>query len=156
MHILLIVSRSKSNQPMKFGQLLECNMRNIFPEQSCTNCDGETCHRLFSEKLKLSISLDISSLKFPTVCFCLASCGLSKFIETKLQTTCFHLILGFLNTQKKVWNQSSCLNFCIIFEEKYFCYILLIDQFLLSGCLYFVRYWAICVLKLFVNQVVTS
>ena len=34
--------------------------------------------------------------------------------------------------------------------------ILKIDQILLSGCLYFVRYWAIHVLKLFVNQVVTS
>ena len=27
---------------------------------------------------------------------------------------------------------------------------------LLSGDIYFVRYWAICVLQLFVNQVVTS
>ena len=35
-------------------------------------------------------------------------------------------------------------------------YILLIDQISLSGCLYFLRYWAICVLQLFVNQVVTS
>ena len=34
--------------------------------------------------------------------------------------------------------------------------ILLTDQISLSGCLYFLRYWAICVLQLFVNQVVTS
>ena len=99
---MLNIARSKSNQPMKFGQLLECNMRNIFPEQSCTNCDGKTCHRLFSEELKLSISLDISSLKFHTICFyCLASCGLSKFIKTKLQTTCFHLISGFFKLTKR-------------------------------------------------------
>ena len=36
------------------------------------------------------------------------------------------------------------------------CYILLTDQISLSGCLYFLRYGAIRVLQLFVNQVVTS
>ena len=34
--------RSKSNQAMKIGQLIECNMRNIFLEKSYTKCDGET------------------------------------------------------------------------------------------------------------------
>ena len=43
---------------MKFGQLTECNMRNIFLEKSFTKCGGETSSRPFSEKLKLSISLD--------------------------------------------------------------------------------------------------
>ena len=41
-----------------FGQLLEYNMRNTFPEISYTKCGGETSLQLFSEKLKLSISLD--------------------------------------------------------------------------------------------------
>ena len=36
------------------------------------------------------------------------------------------------------------------------CYILVTDQISLSGCLYFLRYRKICVLQLFVNQVVTS
>ena len=36
------------------------------------------------------------------------------------------------------------------------CYILITDQISLPGCLYFLRYWEICVLQLFVNQVVTS
>ena len=43
---------------MKFGQLAECNMRNIFLEKSYTKCSGETSPRPFYEKLKLSISLD--------------------------------------------------------------------------------------------------
>ena len=43
---------------MKFGQLIECNMRNIFLEKSYTKCGGETSPRPFTEKLKLSISLD--------------------------------------------------------------------------------------------------
>ena len=43
------------------------------------------------------------------------------------------------------------------FSTKMFpCYILLTDQISLSGCLYFLRYWEICVLQLFDNQVVTS
>ena len=46
---------------MKFGQLINCNMRKIFLEKSCTKCDGETIHRPFSENLKLNISLDQKS-----------------------------------------------------------------------------------------------
>ena len=42
---------------MKFGQLIEYNMRNIFLEKSYTKCGGENSLRPFSEKLKLSISL---------------------------------------------------------------------------------------------------
>ena len=43
---------------MKFGQLIECNMKNIFLEKSYTKYGGKTSPRPFSEKLKLSISLD--------------------------------------------------------------------------------------------------
>ena len=57
-HILPNISRSKSNQTMKFGQLIECNIRNIILEKSYTKCGGETSPRPLSEKLKLSISLD--------------------------------------------------------------------------------------------------
>ena len=42
---------------MKFGQLLECNMRKKFLKISYTKRGEETSPRLFSEKLKLSISL---------------------------------------------------------------------------------------------------
>ena len=52
------ISRSNGNQTMKFGQLVDYNMRNIFLEKSYTKCDGETRARPFSEKLKLSKSLD--------------------------------------------------------------------------------------------------
>ena len=43
---------------MKFGQLIECNMRKNFLEKSYSKCHGETSPRPFSEKLKSSISLD--------------------------------------------------------------------------------------------------
>ena len=57
-HILGNISRSKENQTIKFGQLIEYNMRNIFLKNSYTKCGGETSPRPFSEKFKLSISLD--------------------------------------------------------------------------------------------------
>ena len=52
------ISRSKGNQTMKFGQLIEYNMRNIFVKKSYTKCAEETITRLLSKKSKLSISLD--------------------------------------------------------------------------------------------------
>ena len=57
-HILANISRSLGNQTMKFGQLIECNMRNIFLAKTYTKCGGETSPRPFSEKLKLSLPLD--------------------------------------------------------------------------------------------------
>ena len=59
--------------------------------------------------------------------------------------------------QEKAWNYFLHPILCMIFLEKYFsCYILLTDQISLSDCLYFWKYWAICVLQLFANQAVTS
>ena len=57
-HVFPNISRSKDNQTIKFGQLIECNMRNIFLEKSYTKCGGETSPRSFSGKSKLSVSLD--------------------------------------------------------------------------------------------------
>ena len=58
-HILPNISRSKGNQTIKFGQLLEYSMRNIFLRKSYTKCGGEASPRPF--KSKLSISLDQQS-----------------------------------------------------------------------------------------------
>ena len=57
-NILTNISRSKGNQAMKLGQLIDYNMGNIFLEKSCTKCHGETILRPFSKKSKLSISMD--------------------------------------------------------------------------------------------------
>ena len=48
-HILSIISKSKGNQAIKYGQLKEYNMINIFLEKSYIKC---------GEKSKLSVSLD--------------------------------------------------------------------------------------------------
>ena len=49
-HILPNISKSKGSQAMKFGQLIEYNMRNIFVEKLYRKCDEETIPRLFSKK----------------------------------------------------------------------------------------------------------
>ena len=58
MRILPNISRRKGNQTIKFGQVIEYNMRNIFLQKSHSKCGGETIPRPFSKKSKLSTSLD--------------------------------------------------------------------------------------------------
>ena len=43
---------------MKFDQLIENSMTNIFIEKSYTKCGGEIIPRPFSKKPNLSLSLD--------------------------------------------------------------------------------------------------
>ena len=57
--LLPSISRSESLTYQKiFGKLTKCNMSNIFLEKSCTKQGGEASPRLFSKKLKFSVSLD--------------------------------------------------------------------------------------------------
>ena len=75
-YILPNISRSKGNQTMKFGQLIECNIRNIFLEKSYI-------HKSLDQYSKVLYSL---FLFYPRL--------RAKYIETKLQTTCFYFILS--------------------------------------------------------------
>ena len=52
------ISRSKDNQAMKYGQLIECHMRKFFLKNSYTKCGGEAISRPFSKKTNLGIFLD--------------------------------------------------------------------------------------------------
>ena len=51
--ILLNISRSKGNQSMKFGLLIEYNMRNNFLEKSYTKCDRGANPRPFYKNNRL-------------------------------------------------------------------------------------------------------
>ena len=114
------ITRSESNQTMKFCQLIEYKMRNILLEKSCTKCGGETITRPFSENQNWAY-LWISSLNFYTVYFyCISSWGLSKYIETKWQTTCFYLILTFFKKTKRGVELVSLLHFLHHFWRKIF------------------------------------
>ena len=66
-HIMSNISRRKGNQGIKFGQLIEYNMRNIFVGKSYTKCGGESIPRLLFKKSKLSISLDQLFLLYATL-----------------------------------------------------------------------------------------
>ena len=57
-YLLPNIPRRKGNQTMKFGQLIEYNMKKIFLEKSYTKCCGETSPRSFSKKSQWSISRD--------------------------------------------------------------------------------------------------
>ena len=71
--VLPNISRKNGNQTMKFGQLIEYNMRNTSLEKSCAKYGRETSSKFLSKKSKFSISL------FK---------GLSKYIQTKVQNPC--------------------------------------------------------------------
>ena len=58
MHTLPNISRSKNNQTVKFGLLIEYNMRHIFLEKSYTKWGGKTIPRSISKKTKLSVYLN--------------------------------------------------------------------------------------------------
>ena len=103
-------SRSKSNQTVKFGQLINYNMRNIFLEKLYTKCGRETIPKPISRNLKLNISLDwyISAVCF----YCMPKWGLSNYVETKLLTTCFYLVCkAFLKNRKRSGNNLHALFF---------------------------------------------
>ena len=51
-HILSNILRSKGNQKIKLGQLIEYNIGNIFLEKSCTKCDVVTSRFKKSKKKK--------------------------------------------------------------------------------------------------------
>ena len=49
------ISRCKHNQTIKFGHLIEFDMRNISLGKSYLKCGGETITWLLSKQIKLSI-----------------------------------------------------------------------------------------------------
>ena len=99
-----------------------------------------------------SLQLDFIIFRFPSN---------QHTIETNCSKLCTidPEICSILMFQIRLWEQFLQHILCMIFQQK--CssyYILLTDQISLSSCFYFLslRYWAISVLQLFVNQVVTS
>ena len=81
----------KESQTMKFGQLLEHNMINIFIGKSNTKCGQKTIYKPdpFLKNQNWAY-LWINSLKFhATYLYCVLRWGLLKCIETKLQTAYF-------------------------------------------------------------------
>ena len=57
-YVMSNISRSQGNQTMKFGQLIEHKLRNIFFLKSCTKWVRKLITRPFSKNSNLNISLD--------------------------------------------------------------------------------------------------
>ena len=137
-------------------------------KQSSWKIIHKICWRNWSQSLLRNWNwtyLWISNLKFYTLCFYVCpSWGLSKYIEMELQITCFYLILGCFKKIKYGLELVSLPHFLNNFWKTMILLLYSINwqfhlskyQVSLSGCLYFVRYWAMCVLELLVNQVVTK
>ena len=145
------ISRSKGNQAMKFGQFIECNMRNLFLEKSYTKCGGETIPRTFSEKSKLSIPFDQQFEVFYSLF--LRKCQVESYrniLKLSKRPLAFTAYEAFLKHE-----ESLKLFFLPQFLHDIF-FSCITDHILLFGFLYFVRFWAVCVLQLFVNHVLTS
>ena len=71
-----------------------------------SKCSQNVVEKLFSGSFLKNYQnwayLLINSLKFYTVCFyCMPKWGISKYIEIKLQATCFHLIQIFCNKKMR-------------------------------------------------------
>ena len=106
--ILPNISISKGIQAIKFGQLIKYNLKNIFL----------VVEKLFPDPFLKNQNWAyfwINSLKFyPVYFYCMPRWGLSKYIETKRQTTCFYLI------QKRGLELVSLLDFLHNFWRKIF------------------------------------
>ena len=77
------------NQTMKFGQYI--TWETFFLKNHTRNVVKRLVPDLFLKNQNWAY-LWINILKFYIVCFhCIPSWGLSKYIETKLQTACFYL-----------------------------------------------------------------
>ena len=141
---------------MKPGHLIEYNKRNNFFQKLCRKLGRQTSSRplYFSKKLIRGKAM-WSAAQFQYISIAL-NLAYNKNDCVKLQTIDSE-ICSISIFQKRVWDQFLHHILCMIFQEKCFsCYILLTDQISLPDCLYFSRYWVICGLQLFVNQVVTS
>ena len=82
------ISRSKDNKTIKFGQIIECNVRNIFREKSHTKFGGESSPKHFSKKSKLSISQDQESEILYSLFLLYVQVG---DYQNKVLITCFYL-----------------------------------------------------------------
>ena len=123
------ISRSKDNQTMKLGQLIEYNKRNIFFFKNYVESEAG--------RLVLDLVLFFKKAQQPSTWHTIkTNCIKPQTIDPEIYSTFFF--------QKWVWEQLLHHILCMIFQEKCFsCYIQLIDQISLYDCPYFSKYWAI-------------
>ena len=140
---------------MKTGQLLEYNLRNFFLEKSYTKCGGETIPSPFLKNQNWAY-LWINVLKFYSFCFyCLLSWGPSKWSKFSCRLFAFNLYKAF-GKNKERHGTILPASFSTWFPKKNISLVIFyyVTKF---QCLitFTFRYWAMRLLSLLVNQVVT-
>ena len=130
---------------MKFGQLIVFIMRNILLDKSYTKSGGETIPRPYSKKPKLSASW-IKCIKFYAVCFnCMPIVCYRNILKWSCTPLTFTSYKAFLKNKKRS-RTSLTASFSAWLLKKNI-YLVVFYQISLCGFLYFVEYWAICVLQ---------
>ena len=126
-YILPNISRRNDNQTIKFGQLIEYNMINIFLSKSCRNWGRETSSRPFFFFFFFFIKFYFSTW----TCNKNEPCRCSDCWPQDMLNFDFLEVLQYIPV--------------LYYQEKYFssC-ILSAHLILLSDCLYFFRYLATC------------
>ena len=97
-------SKHKGKKTMKFCQLIEYNMINIFLEKSYTKCEREDSPRLFFKKSKLNMSGSTAWIFIKFVYIACSSRGRLRYINNKVLTICFYFIERFSKKLKEMWN----------------------------------------------------
>ena len=130
----ILPNLSKDNQTVKFGQLIEYNMGNIFLKKSYAKSIGESSPRSFYKTLKLSMSFNQQSEMSRSL---LLLYGQVEVYQNILKLRCWPLAFTLYKafSKKVVWNTLPTSFTAWFFEKKYFWhYILLTDQISLRNC----------------------
>ena len=153
MHILLNISRSKDNLLIKCGQLIEYNKK-YFSWKIIHKIWWRNYSQTLLYKIKLRHISGSIGQSFKVYLYCMLSCGLSKKLKLSCRPLNFISYKAFLKSKKRSGTKlpTSFTGWSL----KKNISLLLTNQISLCGCLCFVRYWTICVLQLFVNQVLRS
>ena len=144
-YILPNISQSKGNQTLKFGQLIEHYKRNIFLQRSCGKWVRETSSKLNMRWKQLVCSL---------VLIYFDSLQLAIQQKNKLCKILDYLSRDTLNFHfsEKALALVSPSHFVDDFSRKMLLMLHSTDQHSLSDCLYFSRYWTICVLQFLLTR----
>ena len=146
---------SPRQESIEFGQVIEYNKRNISLQKSSRKWDREISFRPF---VFLKSFIWGKSNWFAAYFQYISIASACHALKT-LNKTFDHWSREMVNFEflEKYLAIISPPYFEYDFSKKCFsCYILLTDQISLHDCLSFLRYWPICVLQLFVNQVMMS
>ena len=142
------ISRSKINLRKKFSQFIQYSRRKVFLEKSYTKCGTEASPCPFKISNQ-SISLDKQSEILYSLFF-----QVEDYQDMwKLRSWTLILIFFFF---KKKYGTSLLASFSTWFWKKNISHIILTREISSSKCLYFLRYWTLCVLLLFASKLLSS